>query len=454
MTDLKLTFRNWADELEQYEEAEKMKVALVYPEVYDLARYKEKRKEFPPFGVLYLAAILEENEISVDIIKVDKENTRCDFCDYNVVGFSIPSSATYGVIKEVRYKSLYSKDCIIAIGGVHSSFYPKETLVDLCADVVAIGSGEKTLMEILCAYDTRDFSKIKGVCYLQNENPVLTTERPLESEIDWLPIPARHLIDESDFIMDNRLANMDSKMAHIMMSRGCPFSCHFCAVMQKKVQYRSGDNVRAELEHLKNKYHITGFAVVDDNFVVNKTRVVDICQAIKCLGLKWSALSRVDTVDYELLEVMRDAGCIELKFGVESGSEKLLSAMGKNISCNQIRQAITLAYSLGIMVKIFLVHGFPGENLVTTHETIQLLKEISPMVDRVTLFRFVPLPGSYVFRNAQSFNLNIPEHDINWERYHIYHNHRHWWGSKEDFREMEKGYHELKKFLAEMWPEC
>lgn len=430
-----------------------MKVALVYPEVYDLAHYKEKRKEFPPFGVLYLAAVLEENHISVDIIKIDTGKTKYDFRDYDLVGFSTPSSATYGLIKEARFGSLFSSACTIAIGGVHASFYPEETLVDLKADVVAVGSGEKTLMEIIANHGSNDFSKIKGVCYFQDGKPAVTGKRLLENDIDWLPIPARHLLDEPDFIMNNRLANTNARMAHIMMSRGCPFSCRFCAVLQKKVQYRSGQNVRLELEYLKNKYNITGFAIVDDNFVVNKNRVLDICKSIKCLDLKWSALSRVDTVDYELLESMKNAGCIEIKFGVESGSEKLLSAMGKNISCNQIRNAITLADSLGIMVKVFLVHGFPGENMETTRETIQLLKDIKSMVDRVSLFRFAPLPGSYVFNNPQDFNLNIPEHDINWERYHIYHNHRHWWGNEDDFKEMDAAYREVKKFIGDMWSE-
>jgi radical SAM superfamily enzyme YgiQ (UPF0313 family) len=265
-------------------------------------------------------------------------------------------------------------------------------------------------------------------------------------------MPARHLLDESDFIMSNRLANTDRRMTHIMLSRGCPFSCHFCAVMQKKVQYRSGANIRIELEHLKQIYRIEGFAVVDDNFVVNKRMVREACGAISDLGLPWSALSRVDTVDYELLRVMHDAGCIELKFGVESGSERMLEAMGKNISRNQIRKTITLAHAAGIMVKVFLVHGFPGENLSSTRETISLLKDVGHMVDRVSLFRFVPLPGSHVFRNPTLFDLKVPGDILDWGKFHIYHNNYHWWGNDEQFQEMELAYRELLKFVSDHWP--
>ena len=249
--------------------------------------------------------------------------------------------------------------------------------------------------------------------------------------------------------MSDRLAGTKTRMTHIMMSRGCPFSCHFCAVSQKRIQYRSGINVKAELEQLKSRYNIDGFAIVDDNFVVNKNKVIDICENIKDLSLKWSALSRVDTVDYELLEVMHDAGCIEIKFGVESGSDRMLSLMGKNVSCNQIKQAVTLAHSAGINVKAFLVHGFPGENFETTKETISLLKEISSIISRVTLFRFVPLPGSFVFRNAGMFNLHLVD---DWNKYHIYHNNFHWWGNKDDFLEVERSYQYLKSFIDNLWP--
>ena len=429
-----------------------MKVALVYPEVYDLARFKEQRKEFPPFGVLYLAAFLEKNHFNVNIFKISKDNTQCDFRGYDVVGFSIPSSATYGIVKEARFKSLYSRNSTVAVGGVHPSFYPEQTLANFQADVIAIGSGEKTLLEIVRAHATKDFSHIRGICYPEEQSNIITPKRFTEESLDLFPLPARHLLDESDFIMSNRLAKTGPRMTHVMLSRGCPFSCHFCAVMQKRIQYRSGGNIRLELEHLKRKYKIDGFAVADDNFVVNKSIVRNVCEAIGGLGLRWSALSRVDTVDYELLETMRDAGCLELKFGVESGSERMLQSMGKNISGNQIRKSITLAYSVGIQIKIFLVHGFPGENFASTRETLSLLKDIKHMVNRVSLFRFVPLPGSYVFKNPELFNLTIPKHISDWGIFHIYHNDRHWWGNKGDFRQMELAYQELRKFIADYWP--
>lgn len=161
-----------------------MKVALVYPEVYDLARFKERRKEFPPFGVLYLAAFLEKNCFKVDIFKVSQGKVQCDFRSYDIVGFSIPSSTTYSIIKKTRFESLYFGNPIIAVGGVHPSFYPEETLIDFRADVVVIGEGEKTLLEIVRAHAIRDFSQINGICYTRGRSAIITQKRIVESSID------------------------------------------------------------------------------------------------------------------------------------------------------------------------------------------------------------------------------------------------------------------------------
>ena len=117
-----------------------MQIALTYPEVYDLARFKEKRKEFPPFGVLYLAAVLEKEGYNVVIFKINPEQESFDFRGFDIVGFSTPSSATYNLTKKARFSSIYSEGVTIAVGGIHAGFYPEMTIRNLEADVLAIGS--------------------------------------------------------------------------------------------------------------------------------------------------------------------------------------------------------------------------------------------------------------------------------------------------------------------------
>ncbi|GHG80472.1 B12-binding domain-containing radical SAM protein [Streptomyces griseocarneus] len=434
-----------------------MRVALVYPEVLDLARFKENRKEFPPFGVLYLAAVAEQAGHEVKVIKVSNGDHVRDFSGLDVVAFTIPSSATYGIIRDCRRDSQYDGDPLVLAGGVHPNFYPEQTLLDIEPDVVGVGEGEETFLQLIAQARTRRFGDVGGVCYRHGGQTVRTPSRPLLKSIDTLPLPARHLLPAEDLVMADRLSNTDLSMAHVMFSRGCPFPCRFCAAAQTRIQYRSGASARRELVGMIERYGIEGFAIVDDNFIVNKNKVRDICTSISDLSLKWSALSRVDTVDEALLVDMARAGCLEVKYGMESGSPKVLKAMKKNITADHIRRAVRWTRAAGINVKLFLIHGFPGEDRQTTEETMELLAELGPDVERASLFRFVPLPGTYVYDHPEEFDLHGTSHQAGWSgdwgQYHIHHNDKHWWGTEEQFDEVQAGYEALSALVEELWPD-
>jgi anaerobic magnesium-protoporphyrin IX monomethyl ester cyclase len=436
-----------------------MRLALIYPEVYDLARFRERRKEFPPFGPLYLAAAAERAGHEVEILRVSEGHTRLDLRSFEAVGYSVSASATYGVIREARQQSIHAPDALLMAGGVHANFYPREVLNELAVDVVAVGDGEATIVALLEQARSRRFGSIPGICYRDGHAILETAPVPVlkNRTIDHLPLPARHLLPSTDLIMTDRLAGTDVRMAHVMFSRGCPYRCRFCAVANTPMQYRSGASARTELEHLIEHYDIGGFAVVDDNFIIRRREVLDICSSIEDLALRWSALSRVNTLRPELLQALRRSGCIELKLGMESGSARILKAMNKNIRPEQIRTAVYDARAADIGVKLFLVHGFPGEDLESSRETLTLLQELAPCVERVSLFRFVPLPGTYVYENPAEFDLHGTDKDDDWEgdwsKYHIHHNHHHWWGDADAFAEVEQGYQELRDFVDASWPD-
>ncbi len=432
-----------------------MRVALLYPEVYDMARFKEHRKEFPPFGVLYLAAIIEQAGHNVAIKKVTPHVTHLELSNYDAVGFSLASSATYGFMREARERSVIDKDALVMVGGVHCNFYPLDTLNDFHAHVAADGESEETILEILDRADTKRFDGVAGVSWRCGSEVHRESVRPLLRNIDELPLPARHLLDIDDFVISDRLAGTDLRMVHVMFSRGCPFPCSFCAAGQTRVQYRSGTSARQELVHLISLYGVEGFAIVDDNFIVNKNKVGDICDNIGDLGLRWSALSRVDTVDEPLLRKMANSGCIEVKYGMESGSERLLKAMRKNTKREQIRRAIYATVAAGIEAKVFIIHGFPGEDTETTDDTIKLLRELGSNISRVSLFRFVPLPGTQVYDQADIYGVRgthlQPDWDGDWSKFHIHHNERNWWGTNADWVETERSYQRLRGFVEDHW---
>ena len=433
-----------------------MKLALLYPEVYDMARYKDKRKEFPPFGVLYLAAVTENAGHEVAVEAVTPGRTCLDLAGYDAVGFSLASSATYGLMLQARRESPLAETALVMVGGVHCNFYPESSLTDFGASVAAYSESEDTILDILDRAGAHEFGGIPGILWrgtdgLVRRNPA----RPLMRDIDQLPLPARHLLPAGNVVMSDRLAGTDLAMAHVMFSRGCPFPCSFCAAGQTRIQYRSGHSARIELEHLISAYGIQGFSIVDDNFIVSKTKVADICDQVSGLGLRWSALSRVDTVDAPLLAKMAASGCIEVKYGMESGSEPLLKAMRKNTTRDKIRAAVHATNDAGIAAKAFIIHGFPGEDDRTTDETISLLTELAPGIARVSLFRFVPLPGTQVYDQPERYGIRgthlQPGWDGDWSAFHIHHNDRRWWGSDAQWAEVESSYARLRDFIEETW---
>ena len=423
-----------------------MQVALIYPECYDIAHFGVKRKEMPPFGVLYLAAVLEREEIKVTILKATNENYKFDLSNYDIVGFSISSSVTYPIMKKLRDASQFSEVTLLIAGGIHTILYPKQVITEMQIDIACIGEAEETIVEIINEYPNSNYGKIKGIAYKGNRNIIFTEPRELIKDLDSLPFPARHLIPKDDIIVTNRLENL--KIAHILCSRGCPYSCNFCANLDHEIRYRSGDNIREELEYLIATYEIEGFCITDDNFIVNKENLYDILKKIEPLNLKWSSLSRVNTVDSNLLNRMKKSGCIEIKYGIESGSQRILDIMNKQITIDQIMDAINITYDAGISVKAFILHGFPGENIESTKETIELLEKIKSKVNRISLFNFMPLPGSEVYNNFKEYKLELPQ---SYEDIHIYNNCRGWWGDENAKREVKKSFMFLEEYINSNW---
>ena len=426
-----------------------MKVALISPEYYDIAHFGTKRKEIPPFGVLYLAAVLEQKQIEVDLYRVSKETEPLDLSTYEIVGFSISSSVTYPIIKRIRNISRFGENSLVLAGGIHSTIFPEDVLKDLAVDIVCIGEGEKTIVEIADGYISNNYKNISGIAYMDGNGTVkYTPKRELINDLDTIPFPSRHLLPIEDVVMNDRLSNTNLPIAHILCSRGCPYSCNFCANQEHSIRYRTGKNIRKELEFLIKEYGIKGFCITDDNFIVDRNRIEDICNEIAPLNLKWSSLSRVNTVNEELLIKLKESGCIEIKYGIESGSPRILDLMNKRITIEQIRQAILTTNKVGIKVKAFILHGFPGENMESTMETIRLLESLKDNIERISLFRFVPLPGSPAYYNAGKYDLHLSE---NLEDIFIYNNDRKWWGSEDDQQELEKAYQMLEKYIKDNW---
>lgn len=317
-------------------------VTLVYPYFHPSRDNSVFR--FPPLGLGYIAAYLKKNSISVDLVDCTFLNQkealeRIKRSKPRIIGiqsmFSLRSKA-------LEFASLLRNDCeLLVAGGPQPTSNPEEFLRHF--DVAVIGEGEETMLELATEAESNlDLSKIDGIAYRENdENKVkFTSPRRFVHNLDALPFPARELFDNEAYkkYYSKKYGYTTTSM---MTSRGCPFQCGFCSrpVFGNQFRSRSAANIVDEMEKVTTMdYDRVWFA--DDCFTLDRKRLMEICDEIikQRIEVGWECLSRVDTMDKEVAEKMRKAGCIRIFFGIESGNNRILAAMKKTQQSNKPKE--------------------------------------------------------------------------------------------------------------------
>lgn len=243
----------------------------------------------------------------------------------------------------------------------------------------------------------------------REEDSIIRTNRHKDLlDINDLPFPARHLIDNNIYLSPETR----NPLTTIVTSLGCPYKCIFCSVPAMtgaKVRYRSPENVVAELEECIQKYGIREFLFHADTFTLNKRWVIELCSLIvkKRLDIRWGCNSRVDSIDEERLIWMKRAGCWVVGFGVESGNDEHLSAMKKGATADQARAAIRLCRKHGVRSHAFFVFGFPWDTHESICELVNFAKELDP--DFFDFNVAFPLPGTELDRLVSQKGLVVRE---------------------------------------------
>ncbi|MFA4903589.1 MAG: radical SAM protein [Desulfobaccales bacterium] len=293
------------------------------------------------------------------------------------------------------------------VGGPHSSALPIDTLTEFPHfDIVVIGEGEATIAELCRAISSgNDLKNVNGLAFREGGTAVCTEKRELIKNLDELDYPARHLLARST--PGNRhptrgISPANHNVTEIFTSRGCPGKCIFCAVnisYGNCVRFRTVDNVLGEIEECISRYKYNHIIIQDDTFTLNKKRVSSILDGFRRLGLSsWSCDSRVDTVNEEMLQEMAASGCKKISFGVESGSDRILKLIKKNITVEQVKRTVALAKraNIGIVECTFMIGSHPDETYDDVQATWRLIKELSPDIIAVSVI--VPYPGTEVYR--------------------------------------------------------
>jgi len=250
---------------------------------------------------------------------------------------------------------------------------------------------------------------LRGITFRQNGRIIATESREFIDDLDALPLPARHLLPLS------RYQALGYPIS-IITSRGCPYDCIFCLgrrMVGRKIRKRSAALIVDEIEQIMS-YGIDRINVADDLFASDKARVKDVCGEIQKRGLSftWSAFARVNTVDRETLQIMKDTGCDSVSFGVESGNPEMLRRIRKQITLEQVRQAVRLCNDVGMIAHTSLIAGLPGETPETLEETKKFAAGLGSLYGYHLL---TPFPGTTVREEVDQYDLEILTND--WSRY-------------------------------------
>ena len=397
----------------------------------------------PPVGLGYLATALRKSGFNVSILDCAKE--KYDFNDfesfiarneYNIIGLQLFTADFESVKKMLGMIKSANKKIVTIVGGAHPSCTARTILDQLPnTDYAFHGEAEKGIVDLINHLifnkGKENLSHISGLIFRDdntdtgNENGQLEKKTFInvpyyEDNLDKLGLPAWDLIPPNSYPnTPHGVVARKFPIAPIFLTRGCPFPCTFCGaktITGRKLRSRSVNNVIQEIKLLNKKFGIREIHIEDDNFTLSKPYVKDFCESLilNGLNLPWACPNgvRLDTLDLEILQLMKKSGCYSFAVGIESGSPRILRHMKKKISLELIEEKIDLCSQVGIKTTGFFIVGYPTETREDILKTIEFAKKLK--LDRAEFANFLPLPGT------EAYNYLVAKKQFeneNWENF-------------------------------------
>jgi len=386
-----------------------------------------KERILPPLDLIYVASVLENEGLNAhlfdmllnasyeELIKVvDKtfpEITviQCDFINF----YECKKIASI-------VKKLCNKTHLILVGPLPSSFTHKVMKEIPEIDFCIIGEVEKTIVELVNAINKKDsLKKVKGIAFRRKKHIYITQKRPLIRNLDSIPFPDRKLISLNKYkFLPHEFKH--TSITTMICSRGCSFKCAFCTkpiygsqsspyLFNDDYRVRSPENVISEIKKVVDDYSIKEIFFFDDVFGLKKRWNEKFCNLLikEKLDLIWSCQTRVDVVNKKTLLKMAKAGCWSILYGLESGNQRLLNLLNKEITINQIKKVIKLTKDSNISVRSSFILGIPTETKQEAIETIKFAKLLNPMYAQFHLL--APFKGTKIYEFCNSLGKKFNE---------------------------------------------
>lgn len=373
-----------------------MRTLLIYPYFID-PRIDAEDIRFVPMGLYHVASALKEQGHEAEVLNWhDRSRAEAaierDLREKRpqVVGCSILHANRWGGIEIARMAKRIDPAVTVVFGGVGATFLWEHLLRHFPQiDYIVLGEGEVSFPRLLAALGAtagEDPGAIPGLAFRQGGRPVKTAAAQPIYNLDSLPMAAR-----------------DFDLPHVALTRGCVSNCRFCgspAFWGRRVRSHSAAYFVEQLARVRARGRRFVY-VSDDTFTLDRRRVLEICRELvaRRLDMTWAAISRVDAVDEEVLGWMRRAGCIQISYGVESGSPEIRRRLNKTLGDAQIRRAFEWTQRFGIMARAYFIYGSPGETRETIQASIDLLREIKPLA---CVFYILDLfPGTALYESVK-----------------------------------------------------
>jgi len=329
-----------------------------------------------------------------------------------IIGMGTTTTKMKSALKIAEIAKSLDSNIKIVIGGLHATIMPDDILKSNNVDFAVRGEGEFTFLELVQALENgTSVSHIKGLSYIDsNGKEIKNPDRQFLEDLDALPFPDKNLIIEEQ--------KAKAKYQIIFCSRGCPYRCNYCntaSIWGRKVRYHSVPRIIEEIKRIKEQEHTNHIQFFDDTFTLSPPWVTELCTAMikEDLQITWSCLTRLDRLDEKLLMLMKQAGCNGIAMGVESGSQRVLDSIKKDITLEKIFAGQDIINKVGISWDAFIMLGMPYETKDDMYATLLLMKKLQ--CRSIILSVFTPYPGTELYDVTKEMGLLSTDKD--WEKY-------------------------------------